>query len=273
GISNCLPINQCPDPILCSADSLMQLPKITTNYSACVAAKYLMAQDNAEQRYTIWLDSMRTDLLQKYYAKCMQATETFNYSYNDDQFHYTLYYYDQAGNLTRTIPPAGVRLLGTADVGTVDADRIANSGTKVPAHFFITNYKYNSLNQLTWQSTPDAGNSAFFYDKLGRIAASQNAKQHAAHNYSYTYYDILGRTAESGELLNFAVNQSDVDNYAGWGTFLHSAPQRRDIIFTRYDEPFSNTINSKFGIAGQQNLRGRVASILSFADNNDQTAN
>jgi|GEM_PF-5172149 len=273
GISNCLPINQCPDPILCSADGLMQLPKITTNYSACVAAKYLMAHDNAEQRYTNWLDGMRTDLLQKYYAKCMQANETLNYSYNDDQFHYTLYYYDQAGNLTRTIPPAGVRLLGTADVGTVDADRIANSGTKVPAHFFITNYKYNSLNQLTWQSTPDAGSSAFFYDKLGRIAASQNAKQHAAHNYSYTYYDILGRIAESGELLNFAVNQSDVDNYAGWRTFLHSAPQRWDIIFTRYDEPFSNTINSKFGIAGQQNLRGRVASILSFADNNDQTAN
>ncbi|MDR3697046.1 RHS repeat-associated core domain-containing protein [Mucilaginibacter sp.] len=273
GVSNCLPINQCKDPVLCSADSLLMLPKTTTNYNACAAAKYLMAHDNAGQRYTHWVDSMRADLLQKYYAKCMQATETLNYSYTDDQFHYTLYYYDQAGNLTRTIPPAGTRLLSTADVADVDAKRIANSGTHVPSHFFITNYKYNSLNQLTWQSTPDAGNSAFFYDKLGRIAASQNAKQHAANNYSYTYYDILGRIVEGGELENFPVNQSYVDDYANWKTFLHSAPQRRDITFTQYDEPFSNAVDNKFGSSGQQNLRGRVASILSFAGNNEQTAN
>lgn len=273
GTSDCLPVNQCADPILCGADSLLNFPKTTTNYNACAAAKYLMARDNAEQRYSHWVDSMRADLLQKYYAKCMQATETLNYSYTDDQFHYTLYYYDQAGNLTRTIPPAGVRLLGTADAADIDNKRIAGTGTHVPPHFFITNYKYNSLNQLTWQSTPDAGNSIFYYDKLGRIAASQNAKQHTAHSYSYTYYDVLGRTAESGELVNYTITQNNVDDYANWRTFLHNAPQRRDITFTRYDEALNSAINSKFGIPGQQNLRGRVASILSFAGNNDQTAN
>lgn len=270
GTSNCLPINECKDPLLCG-DTLLVLPPDTTNYNACVEAKYLMAHENAQHRYTHWLDSMRTDLLEKYYAKCMKAIETLRYTYTDTQFHYTLYYYDQAGNLTRTIPPAGIRLLGTADVADIDAKRIANSGMKVPDHVFVTNYKYNSLNQLVEQTTPDAGKSNFFYDKLGRIAASQNAKQQPVNNYSYTYYDLLGRTVESGELVNVPLAQTTIDSYAGWEAFLHNASNpRRDITYTRYDEFFNTAINNKFGSAGQQNLRGRVAGIFSFADNTQQ---
>ncbi len=272
GVSSCLPINECKTSILCGNDSLLQLPHDPSNYNSCVEAKYLLARDNASQRYTHWVDSMRNDLEKKYYAKCMKAAETLRYNYYDDQFHYTLYYYDQAGNLTRTIPPAGIRLLSTADAADVDYKRIHNSGSKVPMHAFITNYKYNSLNQLTWQKNPDAGITIFLYDKLGRIAASQNSKQKPVKNYSYTYYDILGRTVESGELLlNGTLNQSTVDNYAGWEAYLHTLSQpRRDITFTKYDETFNTAINDKFGSAGQQNLRGRVASILSFENNNLQ---
>ncbi|MBN8785275.1 MAG: hypothetical protein J0G98_19605 [Terrimonas ferruginea] len=35
--------------------------------------------------------------------------ETFTASYLPKEYHYTLYYYDQAGNLVKTVPPAGVR--------------------------------------------------------------------------------------------------------------------------------------------------------------------
>ena len=46
-----------------------------------------------------------------YKAKCFAAKdqEQFYATYQPKEYHYTLYYYDQAGNLVKTIPPAGVK--------------------------------------------------------------------------------------------------------------------------------------------------------------------
>ncbi|WP_431212105.1 hypothetical protein ACQ86N_41165 [Puia sp. P3] len=41
----------------------------------------------------------------------------------------------------------------------------------------VTNYRYNTLNQVAAQETPDGGASNFWYDRLGRLAVSQNARQ------------------------------------------------------------------------------------------------
>ncbi|AWM15208.1 hypothetical protein DI487_00005 [Flavobacterium sediminis] len=117
--------------------------------------------------------------------------ETFTKSGFDGEYQYTLYYYDQAGNLIQTVPPKGVNRIdnstttypSTIDTGINDirddqplADS-ASDGTTVPSHTMETKYKYNSLNQLVWQSTPDGGETRFAYDALGRIVASQNKKQ------------------------------------------------------------------------------------------------
>src|SRR5690554_102947 len=48
----------------------------------------------------------------------------------------------------------------------------------------------------------DAGDrysNRFYYDRLGRLVVSQNARQEAENKYSYTLYDALGRTIEAGE--------------------------------------------------------------------------
>jgi hypothetical protein len=72
---------------------------------------------------------------------------------------------------------------------------------QVPSHFLPTVYRYNSLNQVATQNTPDGGLSKFWYDRLGRLAISQNAQQSAENNYSYTKYDPFGRIVEVGEKL------------------------------------------------------------------------
>ena len=46
---------------------------------------------------------------------------------------------------------------------------------------------------------PDAGASCFWYDYLGRLILSQNAKQLDNSQMSYTLFDKLGRTVEVGE--------------------------------------------------------------------------
>lgn len=107
-------------------------------------------------------------------------------------YHYTLYYYDRAGNLVKTIPPKGVRFLRDPNINR----------SQHPNHTFVTTYEYTSLKQLIRQKTPDGGTINFWYNSLGQLRLSQNAKQ-ALQNpvaYSYTEYDALGRVAEVGEI-------------------------------------------------------------------------
>ena len=50
-------------------------------------------------------------LVQQYNEHCLSVLEQMNYSYTEKLYHYTLYYYDQAGNLIKTVPPEGVNIL------------------------------------------------------------------------------------------------------------------------------------------------------------------
>src|SRR5690554_2572762 len=87
--------------------------------------------------------------------------------------------------------------LTEADINTVAA---ASS-----THFLIggrTEIPTN-LNYLLYvREIYDAGDrysNRFYYDRLGRLVVSQNARQEAENKYSYTLYDALGRTIEAGE--------------------------------------------------------------------------
>ncbi len=110
--------------------------------------------------------------------------------------------YDQAGNLVKTVPPAGV---DDKHSDAIFLDKVATArlnvkkgqsealNNVVPKHTLITDYRYNTLNQVAAQKTPDAGKTKFWYDLLGRLAVSQNSKQLLDKKYSYTLYDELGR--------------------------------------------------------------------------------
>lgn len=125
-------------------------------------------------------------------------------SYEVKDHHHTLYYYDRAGRLTKTVPPEGVRYLVKSDIDQIKANR---SGSVTPStwptlsHTMVTTYTYNSFNQLQGQNTPDGGYAGFIYDSKNRLRFSQNAKQRATNpmTFSYTKYDELGRIIEVGE--------------------------------------------------------------------------
>jgi RHS repeat-associated protein len=171
------------------------------------------------------------------------AVEAMSYSYIPKEYHYTLYYYDQAGNLVQTVPPKGV------DLQNQD-------------HKLKTRYKYNSLNQLVWQQSPDAGISQFWYDSKGQLRMSQNAKQAAIGKYSYTKYDALGRITEVGEVAYAGTideTLTDDTQFPDWGTYAVN-----DMTMTYYDLPS--------GTAGfeQQNLRNRVSFVEVLENEGDE---
>ncbi len=166
--------------------------------------------------------------------------EEIRVTYPVDYIHFSLYYYDRAGRLVRTVPPKGVNVL---------ADSVASRSVN-PLHTYATEYDYNSLGQLLRSKSPDRGESRFWYDRHGRLRFSQDARLAALSQYAYTKFDKLGRVVETGVSSDSVAGEafaadSNIDNrlFPGSGTervyiaydtttgvnYLDGSPQR----FTR----------------------------------------
>ncbi len=145
---------------------------ITAHVERCVVESQTQLAANVDAALND-VDSLDDELILKY-------------KQGQDVYHFTLYYYDRAGNLVRTVPPEGVRLV---------SDRIATE------HTYVTGYDYNSIAQLVSQNTPDGGSSQFVYNAIGQLWYSQNERQQRENVFSYVIYDELGRVREGGEAL------------------------------------------------------------------------
>jgi len=150
-----------------------------------------------EAKKNLLIDQKVQAMHTQYQTTCLvpdQINDSFTASYSTKLYHYTLYYYDRAGNLIKTVPPKGV---------------ITVSGRTPTHHNLITKYEYNSLGQMVKQITPDGGETNFFYNGLGQIRFSVNARQETDSTFSYTKYDNLGRVVEVGQSDSLAGNFLD----------------------------------------------------------------
>jgi hypothetical protein len=224
----------------------------------------------AEIKFELYLDSVKNVFDLAYYNKCMAAKnlESFTVSDTIREYHYTLYYYDQAGNLVKTVPPAGVDAkhgdpVFLANVKTARTNfelSTLNFQPVVPNHQLVTEYRYNTLNQVVAQKTPDAGLSTFFYDRLGRLVVSQNAKQQTTNKYSYTLYDELGRINEVGQVApSVTITQATTRNQELLNSNLANKPADQ-ITRTFYDKSYFNgAATLSPSTLTQTNLRNRVS--------------
>lgn len=194
-----------------------------------------------------FLETQATLLNEAYKTSCLNsASEQLTYTYAPKEYHYTLYYYDQAGNLVQTVPPEGVKPLSNTDA--------ASATPPQPPHTLITRYQYDAINQLIAQTTPDAGKSEFFYDQKGQLRLSRNAQQTLDHKYSYTRYDRQGRVIEVGEMASAdepATLAPKVEN----ASFPTNAYPLTDVTRTHYDVNNEDVIPRLL----QQHLRARVS--------------
>ena len=240
----------------------------------------IQAEFLTQMLYQKMKDSVIAKFDSLYKEKCFSAKnqEQFYATYQPKEYHYTLYYYDQAGNLVKTIPPAGVKpTFDSTYLATVASARAA--GTDVSTNnneSLATQYRYNTLNQVISQQTPDAGTSKFWYDRLGRLVVSQNAKQEQSDQYSYTLYDALGRITEVGQSTNTtamtqAISQN-ATNLASWIADT-TTDSKKQITLTVYDLPYTSvavTIDGKSGLY-QKNLRNRVSYTMFFDDESQKS--
>lgn len=134
-----------------------------------------------------------------YYDQCVGSAlrESFSYQVQPNEYHFTLRYYDQAGDLVQTVPPKGIRPLSDAEVKQLE-DATGGGTSPSPNHTLLSRYQYNSLGQVVVKSSPDSGTKRFWYNRVGQLRLSQSAQQQFDHQYSYLKYDPRGRLIESG---------------------------------------------------------------------------
>ncbi|HVI47121.1 MAG TPA: RHS repeat-associated core domain-containing protein [Chitinophaga sp.] len=217
------------------------------------------AVSKGTELYNAYRDSLLTGFERDYINRSLLAgsLEMFTVAYTLNEYHYTLYYYDQAGNLKRTVPPAGVVVDRTSTwLNRVKAARKAGT-LLTPLHTMVSSYNYNTLNQVVSQQTPDAGISRFWYDRLGRLTVSQNARQQPLNKYSYTLYDAIGRITEVGEIENTTVMTDvisrDDQSLSSW--VFNSRSKKAQVTVTTYDQPYF----ALSPVMSAVNLRNRVA--------------
>ena len=225
------------------------------------------------------LDSLVTAHRAQYTSHCMDnLNERLTVRDSSLEFLYTLYYYDQADNLIKTVPPEGVHVIDnqtTLDAVAAYRNNVARYDTLQPGfvrpnHSMVSNYRYNTLNQVIQSYQPDYDSVSYvYYDILSRPVLSQDGKQRQGRKYSYTVYDDLGRIVEVGQVKNStSVTRNDAADPTFVTQFLNSGT-KSEITKTWYDEPMSPSLN-----LNQTHLRNRIAAV-SFApadDNNYQSA-
>jgi RHS repeat-associated protein len=117
-----------------------------------------------------------------------------------EEYHYTLFYYDRAGHLVKTVSPKGV------------SNTVANIQDH-PTHEFETEYDYNFLGQMLRKLTADGGETFLYYDDLSRLRYSRDARQKEEGSFSYIKYDELGRVVESGQCSGIALTDEEALQY------------------------------------------------------------
>jgi RHS repeat-associated protein len=250
-------------PMLCGKQTVYPTVPFT-EVNNCTDSTFFIIS-NATELYKLYLDSINRVFDSAYMAKCLAAInyESFTVSHSVTEFHYTLYYYDQAGNLVKTVPPRGVQATNRSTwLDSVKVNRAASTAL-VPPHTLFTQYRYNTLNQVISQKSPDGGESKFYYDKLGRLALSQNAKQQPANQYSYTTYDPLGRIMEVGQLTTGStITWQTVRTTDNFVNNLVQANSLEQITKTVYDEAYT-----PIGLAMEaKNLRNRVSYTATYSN-------
>jgi len=234
--------NVCPAaPIFIEFPEILDINPKEEIERNCTSFLLQLQQAYAQQLKKTYVAQQVQNFKEEYLSSATNnLVEKLDLSYVDQEYQYTLYYYDQAGNLVQTVPPEGVKRNGSG------------------VHNLETKYRYNSLNQLVWQSTPDGGITTFAYDNLGRIIASQNSKQAKLINnkkrISYTRYDGLGRIIEAGQVpipLSYIIENGRFKNATGVQInaiedSMEGYEERTQVTETVYSEPLiaSNFKNS-----------------------------
>lgn len=86
----------------------------------CLKSLVQMAITNGHRDFVAYIEEEKRKFRIAYVARCSQAQAATQATTSQQTYHYTLYYYDQVGNVIRTVSPEGVRSLSDDEMKFVD---------------------------------------------------------------------------------------------------------------------------------------------------------
>jgi len=95
---------------------------------ACAKTLIEVAHGYGTKDYIAYLNEEKEKFRKAYINTCAAAKANVDLSAKQKIYHYTLYYYDLAGNLIRTVPPEGVAFLTDEEMAQVKQVRDNDSG-------------------------------------------------------------------------------------------------------------------------------------------------
>jgi RHS repeat-associated protein len=101
-------------------------PSVPFNDFLCQENSIMTAYERAGQEYDRYITLERIRFRNLYISKCLRTKASATIEGEQYEYHYTLYYYDQSGNLVKTIPPEGVRFLTEGQIDQVQTLRDLN---------------------------------------------------------------------------------------------------------------------------------------------------
>jgi len=274
-LNNIPPVLLCPVPTGATSEEIAAAEEL----AACQLQNLLGATSNAVQIFNANLQIQENDFKNQYIAHCLSnakvGSESFTKTYILNEYLYTLYYYDQAGNLVKTVPPEGFEELPANLYQAVKdyRDGVTGATPHYPSHRMISRYRYDSQeNKLDYES-PDQELITYWYDSQGRIVLSQTGKQRATTPvpaYSYSQYDLLSRIIRTEQIYNPAASLTYDEATAPitLSTWLGAITDNDQVTSTYYDAVFFNLIPTPFSLIGQTNLRHRVSHVV-FEEDDD----
>lgn len=288
GNSSCVPINTCLNNgtlELCTSE--LTPIDYTEKVSPCLAALIKDIESSALQLFEQYLTYQKEKFETAFIGSCSTALASESYSTETffDEYHFTLYYYDLAGNLAKTVPPNGVTPFAMTQNQSDQVNTARENGTTlVPSHTMESRYRYNSRNQVTRSITPDGGETIFWYDKTGLLIYSQDEKQRNAAVPEYTYREYnaerklnnVSMVATTDVPVNGANLLNNQLNYASSPNYPNN-PRKERVRMSYHGSYFPMTnatvqglILGKFSTGKQENVRNRLSSVVYYKNYNDQ---
>jgi RHS repeat-associated protein len=100
---------------------------VTPDPYACMMDNIDDAVNTGNTLFRTYIDSVKQQFRKDYIAYCSKVMPQFQLTSSEQYYHFMLYYYDQAGNMIRTVPPEGVHPLDESQQPLIDAARKQNS--------------------------------------------------------------------------------------------------------------------------------------------------
>ena len=160
---------------------------IDNNNDGCMADLFVTALTNANNTYIAYIDSVRRDFREAYMTRCLNVQPALTMTAELYEYHYTLYYYDQANNLIKTIPPEGVVLLDNNGLDLVKQyRRLQNEG----CYQYSDSIHFNNNGQIKWAVADTFEARSFSGEMMLKLDA--HANQVLLSKLSEYRYDTTG---------------------------------------------------------------------------------